>query len=362
MPVQNRTARIGLLALSAAALLGVTAGCGSSAMTGSASPSGSSGSAGSLAGTTITLYSAQHEQTTAAMVAAFTAQTGIKVRVDSDDEDVLTAQIEQEGGHSPADVFYTENSNWLQQLADKGLLAPVDASTLANVPAADSAADKDWVGVSSRISVIVYDPSKISASQLPTSILDLADPRYKGKFELAPSETDFWPLISSVDKTDGTAAALTWLKAVKANAGSNDNVPDNETLTSDVNQGTTDFAVINHYYYYRLAAEIGAGSVHAKLAEFAPEDPGFVKSISGAAVLASSKHQAAAQALLAFMTSEAGQTVLEHGESFEYPLKAGVAANPALPPLSSYRTNAFTPADLGTGLDAKTLLQQAGLI
>ena len=110
---------------------------------------------------TITLYNAQHEQTTDALIAAFTKQTGIKVRVDNDDEDALTAQIEQEGSRSPADVFYTENSNWLQQLDDQGLLAKVDPSTLANVPKADSAANGDWVGVSARVSVLVYNPSKI---------------------------------------------------------------------------------------------------------------------------------------------------------------------------------------------------------
>jgi iron(III) transport system substrate-binding protein len=313
-------------------------------------------------GQTITLYNAQHEQTTNALIAAFTKQTGIKVRVDNDDEDVLTAQIEQEGTRSPADVFYTENSNWLEQLGEKGLLATVDADTLADVPAQDSAANGDWLGVSARMSVLVYNPSKISAAQLPSSILDMANPKFKGEFEIAPSETDFWPLVSSVAKADGNAAALTWLKGLKDNAGSNDNVPDNETITSDVSKGTIAFGVINHYYYYRLQSEIGASSVHAKLAYFAPQDPGFVEDISGAGILKSSKHQAAAQQFLNFITSAAGQKVLESGASYEYPLKAGVAANPELPPLSTYAPNSFTPADLGTGLNAKSLLQQAGLI
>lgn len=326
---------------------GVVAGCGSSE------------AAGNDGGQTITLYNAQHEQTTDAMIAAFTQQTGIKVRVVNNDEDVLTAQIEQEGARSPADVFYTENSNWLQQLANQGLLAKVDPNTLANVPKADSAADGDWVGVSERVSALVYDPAKISASQLPKSILDMADPKYKGEFEIAPSETDFWPLVASVARAKGDAAALAWLNGLKANA-SEDNVPDNETLTSDVSQGTTDFAVINHYYYYRQKASNGVGE--AKLAYFAPRDPGFVASVSGAAVLKSSKHQAAAQEFLTFMTSAAGQNVLAHSDSFEYPLKSGVAANHELPPLSGYQVNSFSPADLGTGEIAKQLLQEAGLI
>jgi iron(III) transport system substrate-binding protein len=352
-PQARRGPRLRRTAAMAAVLClgaGATAACG--AVT-SGSGSGT---------TTITLYNAQHEQTTDAIIQAFTAQTGIKVRVDNDDEDVLTAQIEQEGAKSPADVIYTENVNWLQQLDDKGLLAKADGSTLSSVPAKDSAADGTWAGVSARVSAIVYNPAKISAAQLPTSIMQMADPKYRGEFELAPSETDFWPLVDSIAKTDGQAAALSWLQAVKANAGSGDNVPDNETLTSDVNQGVTDFAVINHYYYYRLKAELGSGTVNAKLAYFAPKDPGYVEDISGAAVLKSSKNAAAAQKFLAFLTSQAGQNVLEHGESFEYPLRAGVAANPALPPLSSMQPCDFTPADLGTGLTAKTLLQQAGLL
>ncbi len=128
---------------------------------------------------TITLYNAQHEQTTDALIAAFTAQTGIKVQVDSNDEDVLTAQIEQEGSRSPADVVYTENSNWLAQLDQHNLLAPVDRSTLANVPAADSAANGDWVGVSARVSVFVYNTAMVSPAELPKSVLDLAGPAWK---------------------------------------------------------------------------------------------------------------------------------------------------------------------------------------
>jgi len=229
------------------------------------------------------------------------------------------------------------------------------------VPKADSGADDDWVGVSARISVLVYNPTKISASQLPKSILDMAEPKYKGEFEIAPSETDFWPLVASVDRAEGNAATLAWLDGLKANA-SDDNVPDNETLTSDVSQGITDFAVINHYYYYRLQASVVGGTGDAKLAYFAPGDPGYVKAISGVAILKSSKHQAAAQEFVNFLTSEAGQEVLESGVSFEYPLKAGVPVNPKLPPLSSYQPNSFSPADLGTGEIAQQLLQQAGLI
>jgi iron(III) transport system substrate-binding protein len=329
---------------------------------GSTSSSSSSGTAAAKSTQTLTLYSAQHEETTAALLSAFTKQTGIKVRVKNDDESVLTAQIVQEGSRSPADVFLTENSNWLQQLDDQGLLAKVAPSTLGRIPARDSAGNGGWLGVSGRYSVMIYNPSRISASQMPRSALDLAEPRYKGKLELAPDETDFWPIVSSIARAKGSAAAAAWLKGIKGNADSDDHTPDNETLVGDVSAGRADMGLINHYYYYRIRQEMGASKFHARLAWFAPGDPGFVEDISGAGILKSSKHEAAAQRFLAFLASPPGQTVISQSASFEYPMVSGVAPNPQLPKPSTLKPNPITPAQIGTGMDARTLLQQAGLI
>ena len=100
-------------------------------------------------------------------MAGFEKQTGIKVKVRSDDEDVLGNQILQEGSSSPADVFYTENTPVLEELQEKGLLAPMPASTLAAVPAEYGSPQGDWVGVSARVSVLVYNTSQIKSSELP---------------------------------------------------------------------------------------------------------------------------------------------------------------------------------------------------
>jgi iron(III) transport system substrate-binding protein len=353
----------------AAALL--IAACGSSAGSTSSQPAAaapaaaaSSGqpasSASSLAGQTITLYNGQHEQTTDALVKAFEKQTGVTVKVRNDDEDVLAQQIEQEGSRSPADVFFTENTPPLAALDEKGLLAPITSQALAAVPAAYSAADKDWVGISARVSVLVYNTDKLKPAQLPKSVLDLADPQWKGKLDIAPSETDFAPIVTSIAQDKGDAAAVTWLKALKANAGSHQD-PDNETLVANVNKGTTEIGVINHYYWYRLRDELGQSGIHSALATFAPGDDGYLLDVSGAAVMKSSQHQAAAEAFVAFLDSAAGQQVLSKSDSWEYPIASG-ASNPALPPLSSYHPRQFSLTQIGDGSHALTLLQQAGLL
>ena len=331
---------------------GALAGCGSSGP--------DPGSAQS-----ITLYSGQHEQTTDGLVTAFEKQTGITVNVRNDDEDTLANLIALQGSHSPADVFYTENSPALEFLQGKGLLAGVDASTLARTPAKYDSPAGDWVGVSARVSVIIYNPSLIAKSQLPTSVMQLADSKYQGKFAFAAGETDFQPIVTSVVKAYGQAAALRWLQAIKTNSASHI-VPDNETIADEVNRGQVAFGVINQYYWYRLQAEIGSSAMHSQITYFAPHDPGYVIDVSGAAVLKSSKHQAAAQKFLAFLISQQGQDIIARAsgneQSYEYPLASGVTTSAPETPFAQLQPYPITIADLGNGSTAIALLQQAGLL
>jgi iron(III) transport system substrate-binding protein len=319
-------------------------------------------------GTTITLYSGQHEQTTQSLVSAFEQKTGIKVVVRSDDEDVLADQIATEGSHSPADLFYTENTPPLMSLESKGLLSPVDPATLSHTPSQYNSPGGDWVGVSARTSVIVYNPSLIKASQLPTQISQFADAKYRGKLALAPQETDFQPIVIAYERAYGQAATLKWLAALKKNAAGHI-YPDNETIASEVNQGAIAFGIVNQYYWYRMRAEIGASRVKAQITHLAPGNPGYVIDVSGAAVLKASKHQAAAQKFLAFLVSKQGQDIIADpgtgpGESlsFEYPLASGVTTKAPETPFSQLQPDPITIAQLGTGSEGIVLLRQAGLL
>lgn len=314
---------------------------------------------GSSRGTALTLYNGQHEQTTALLVAAFERQTGIKVEVRSGDEATLGNQILQEGASSPADVFYAENTPVLEALREHGLLAPVAPSTLAAVPNRYDSAQGAWVGVSARVSALVYNTSQIAPSQLPSSILELAQPRWRGKVGFAPSETDFQPLISSIVKLDGTATAERWLKGLQANGR---NYPDNETVAAQVNNGESDVGPINHYYWYRLRAEVGQSGMRSALHYYAAGDPGDLVDVSGAAVLESSSHRTAAQKLLAFLVSGSGQETIARSHSYEYPLRPGVSAALGLRPFAQLRPAPLTPAELGDGSQALALEQKLGLL
>ncbi|HEY2549744.1 MAG TPA: extracellular solute-binding protein [Streptosporangiaceae bacterium] len=335
------------------ALCGLLAACG-----------GAAGADPSAGGQTITLYSGQHEQTTNQLVSAFEKATGIKVNVRSDDEDVLADQIALQGPHTSPDVFFTENTPPLESLQDKGLLARLPQSTLSRSPAKYDSPQSDWVGVSARTSVLIYNPSLISAAQLPQHVSQLADATFKGKLAIAPQETDFQPIVTGYLRAYGQAATITWLKAIKSNAAGH-LYPDNETVASDVNRGLAAFGLVNQYYYYRMMAEIGPAKTHAKIAHLAPHDPGYVIDVSGAAVLRASQHQAAAQRLVAFLVSKQGQEILASPSkslSFEYPIASGVTTQAPETPLAQLQPSSITPTDLGDGSAAIAVMREAGLL
>jgi iron(III) transport system substrate-binding protein len=347
---RRRLIKRGTAGLAVLLMAGALAACGS------ASGAGSAGSAGS-----ITLYSGQHEQTTQSLVSAFEQQTGIQVNVRYNDEDSFADEIIAEESHPIADVFYTENSPALEYLQNQGLLAPVEASTLSKTAAKYNSPQGDWVGISARVSVLIYNPSLISKAQLPTSVLQLANPEYKGKLAFAAGETDFQPVVTSVARAYGDAKATAWLEGIKQNAGSHI-YPDNETIADEVNRGAVAFGVVNQYYWYRMKAELGASNMHSMIAYFAPRDPGYVVDVSGAGILKSSKNQADAQKFLAFLVSSTGQEIIAHSISYEYPLDDGVQTAAPETPFADLQPAPISIAELGDGSTAIALLRQAGLL
>jgi len=309
---------------------------------------------------TLTLYSGQHEQTVDLLVADFEKETGIKVRVHSGEGPEVANQILAEGADSPADVYFTENSPELMLLEEKGLLAKVSATALASVPSRYNSPGGYWLAVLARESVLAYNPAMISAHQLPPSLLDFADPAWKGKIAIAPSDSDFLPVVAAVVALKGKDAALQWLQGLKRNAQIFD---DDEGVVAAVDRGAVATGVINNYYWDRLEIQQGAAATHSKLYHFGHGDPGAVVNVSGAAVLKSAPYPTAAQRFLVYLVSQRAQELLAGSKvNFEYPLRPGVKPDPMLKPFEELQPPSIDPAKLGDDSDVPALLQEAGLL
>lgn len=306
----------------------------------------------------IVVYNAQHASLTKAWVEGFTRDTGIEVTIRNGGDSELANQIVQEGSASPADVFLTENSPAMTLVDNTGLFAPVDAATLAQVPSMYRPADGRWIGIAARSTVFVYNKDKLAPTQLPASLLDLANPAWKGRWGASPAGADFQAIVSALLEQKGEAATLAWLEAMKQNAVA---YRGNGNVMKAVNAGQIDGGVIYHYYYFGDQAKTGENSKNTALHYFRHQDPGAFVSISGGGVLASSQHKPQAQALLKWITGKGGQDVLRTGSSFEYAVGVGAASNPKLVPLADLDAPKVDAARLNNR-KVTDLMTKAGLL
>lgn len=309
-------------------------------------------------GDELLIYNAQHESLTKEWIDAFTKETGIKVTYRQGGDTEMGNQLIAEGDASPADVFLTENSPAMAAVEQAGLFADVDPATVEQVPAQYRPSTNKWTGVAARTTVFVYNTTKLTEAQLPQSIMDLQQPEWKGRWGAPPAKADFQAIVSAMLQLTGEPATAAWLAAMKSNATL---LQDNIATLRSANDGEIDGGIIYHYYWFRDQAKTKEISANTALHYFRNEDPGAFISISGGGVLESSKKKDQAQQFLKFITSKAGQEVLEKGTSFEYPVASGVPANPALPALDTLQAPAVDPSTLDAA-KVTDLMTKAGLL
>lgn len=320
--------------------------------------SGPGAAEGSTSDDALVVYNAQHEELTAEWAEAFTEETGIEVVLRNGDDSELGNQLVQEGTASKADVFLTENSPAMSLVEQAGLLAPVDDATLALVPEQYRPASGDWTGIAARSTVVVYNPELISEAELPTSLLDLAEAEWKGRWGAAPAKADFQAIVSAVLETQGEDGARAWLEGMASNATEYRN---NIVTMKAVNAGEVPVGIIYHYYWYRDQDAAAEDSGNTKLHYLGNQDPGAFVSVSGGGVLENAPHADEAQQFLAFIAGEQGQKILGEGYSFEYPVASEVPAKSELPPLDDLNAPAIDPSTLN-GPKVIDLMTEAGLL
>lgn len=306
----------------------------------------------------ITVYNAQHASLTKSWVEGFERETGIKVTVRNGGDTELGNQLVQEGANTPADVFLTENSPAMTLVESAGLLAPLNPATLAQVSAHFRSGSGQWTGIAARSTVFIYNKVKMTQAQMPKSLLDLADPTWKGRWAAAPAGADFQAIVSALLELKGEAVTLNWLKGMKENAKT---YKGNGVVLKAVNTGEVESGVIYHYYRISDQAKTGENSNNTGVYYFRNEDPGAFVGISGGAVLAASKHKPQAQAFIQWITGKGGQEILRTGSSYEYAVGMGAESSPKLVPLADLHAPKLEPSKLNSKKVAD-LMTQAGLL
>jgi iron(III) transport system substrate-binding protein len=299
----------------------------------------SSASAGSTASTAtakeLTVYSGRDEELVGPLFDRFERETGVKLNVRYGDTAEMASTLLEEGDRSPADVFVGQDAGATGALEKAGRLAELPDATLEKVDERFRSDDDAWVGLSGRARVLAYDKRKVKEADLPASIYDLTGPAWKGKVGWVPTNASFQAALTAMREVGGEDKARDWLTDMQANDPTV--FEKNGAARDAVASGEVETALINHYYVTEAIKELGAGKAEdypVGLHFFPGGDVGALGNVASAGVVRSSDAGGTAQRLIDFLLTKESQTYFSE-ETTEYPLAAGVAADPILPPLES---------------------------
>jgi iron(III) transport system substrate-binding protein len=157
---------------------------------------------------------------------------------------------------------------------------------------------------------------------------------------------------------DGEDVAQQWLSGMVDNDVQK--YESNGAILEAVNSGRLDVGLINHYYWFQTAAEVGAESMRAQLHFLPTGDPGALLNVSGAGILAGAAEDADALELVRYLVSAEGQQYFVD-ETYEYPLVPGIDPPAGLPTLADLRNPGLDLADLDSLQETVDLIGSVGL-
>ena len=272
---------------------------------------------------TLTVYTSEPQAKIDALVAAFTAETGIDVEVFRAGTGDLTARIEAERttGTIGADVLLAADAPTFEGYKTAGMLqqyTPADVNALN-----PDVVDPDGYYVGTRIipTVIAYNTAAVDAP--PTAWKDLADPKYRGKITLPNPDVSGAAAFNTAVWLSTPELGESWLEALAANdpVVAESNGPVGQAVAA----GTQPVGIVVDYLVRELAAK---GS---PIALTYPTD-GIPYISQPAGIFTDSDDAEAARKFVDFLVSKQGQELAV--EQQYLPVRGDVGTPDGAPALS----------------------------
>ena len=298
---------------------------------------------------TVTVYVSTDRVFSEPVLRTFEQQAGIRVDAVYDTEETkstgLANRLLAERERAQADVFWSNEPVRTLVLHSRNVLAPYHSPSAADIPAIFKDPAGYWTAFSARVRVIAYNTKLVPERSAPSSVLDLADPAWKGQVAIADprfGSTSFH--VAALYVMLGDDKADDFFRRLKANdvkivAGNS--VVRDMVVKGEVKVGLTDTDDVN------VALQSGAPIAMVmpdKNGMGVPMMPNMVSMIAGA------PHPQQARRLIDYLLSHDVEAMLAKSEAVQIPLRASVPGPANLP-----RIDAFEPMILDYGKAAARL-------
>ena len=307
----------------------------------------------------LVVYSGRAERLIKPVLDAFQAKTGIQVDLLSSGTTELVNRLQAEGERTPADLFVTNDAGSLERARELGLLLPLKEFD-GSVSTAFRSRDNSWIGISGRFWIIVYNTLQVKPTEIK-SILDLADPRWRGKVAIPNAGSEYLQAgVSVIKAVYGDDTTEQFLRGLKTNAGTHVYGKSSQIVEA-VAKGEATVGLVNHYYIYRHLESHPDAPIAALMPDQHDGGMGAIVNVAGVGVITYSHHRDLATRLVEFLVSPDGQKMFADLNK-EYPLHAGVKTDSALPAPHSFRAATVPLVQLGELREpTMALIEQAGL-
>lgn len=253
----------------------------------------------------LSLYTSMTSDVADAISKAFTEQFGIKVNVFRGNSETVLQRALQEGqaGRPGADAIET-NFLELETLGKENQLAKYQGDALQAVP--ENLRFDWWTADRLNIFLPAWNTKLIKPGEEPKAWEDLADPKYKGKFQIEISDSDWFENVTKYWLDNGKSQAEVddlW-KKIAANATA---AKGHTTMMELLAAGQTPMDGMNYSYITERAKQQGA-PVAYKGADGTTSVPAFPRP-NGVGIVAEAQHPNAAWLFYDWMLTD-GQKVL----------------------------------------------------
>ena len=306
----------------------------------------------------LVIYSGRSESLVEPIIEQFEEVTGINVAVKYGSTGEIAATILEEGQNSPADVFFAQDPGGLGEVANAGMFETLPTGITEKVPTWARSPESQWVGISGRARVVVYNTDNLTEEQIPTSMEDFTKPEWKGRIGWAPTNGSFQSMVTAMRVVWGEDKTREWLLGVQANEPKV--YPKNTPTVAAAAAGEVDVGFVNHYYLHRFLAEQGE-DFPARNYHVTGGGPGGIVLVAGGGILKTAENKDNAERFFNFMLSRVVQQYFS-GQTYEYPLVDGVNTNRILTPLEEINNPDIDMASLDDLAGTQTLLRDLGIL
>jgi len=170
----------------------------------------------------VVLYCAQDREFADGILADFTRRSNLPVAAKFDTEATksvsLATELTLEAQRPRCDVHWNNEIIGTIRLQRLGIYAPYKSPSAAPYPDWAKAADDTWTAFAGRARVLIVNTALVAEADRPKSLLDLTDPKWKGKLAMAkPQFGTTATQAAALFAVLGTDAAQEFYRGLKAN-------------------------------------------------------------------------------------------------------------------------------------------------